>query len=57
MLVSPIIGFALLVAVMALAGLGQLWSARTAAEKAHACAFLAILAMFIATLVALVVIF
>lgn len=56
MLVSPIVGFTLLVAVMALAGFDHLWSARTAGEKAHACAFLAILAGFIATLVALIVI-
>ena len=57
MLVSPIVGFTLLVAIMALAGLDQLWSARTAAEKTAACVFMAVLAMFIATLVALVVIF
>ena len=56
MLVSPIVGFALLVAVMALAGLDQLLSARTAAEKTAAAVFLAVLAAFIATLVALIVI-
>ena len=57
MLVSPIVGFALLVAIMALAGLERLWSARTAGEKTAAAVFMAILAAFIATLVALVVIF
>ena len=56
MLVSPIVGFALLVAIMALAGMDLLWSARTAAEKATAVAFMAILAAFIATLLAFIVI-
>ncbi len=56
MLVSPVMGFALLVVMMALAGFDMLWSARTAAEKAIAMVFMAILACFIATLVALVVI-
>ena len=57
MLVSPILGFALLVAVMALAGLDRLWSARTPGEKTAAAVFMAVLAMFATTLVALIVIF
>lgn len=56
MLVSPVVGFALLVAMMALAGLDLLVSARTSGEKAIAMAFMAILAGFIATLVAMIVI-
>ena len=57
MLVSPIVGFSLLVAMMALAGLDMLLSARTAVDKAAAVAFMAILAAFGATLVAFIVIF
>ena len=56
MLVSPVVGFALLAAMMALAGMDLLVSARTSGEKAIAMAFMAILAAFVATLVALVVI-
>lgn len=56
MLVSPVVGFALLAAMMALAGMDLLVSARTSEERATAMAFVAILACFIATLVALVVI-
>lgn len=56
MLVSPIVGFTLLVAMMALAGLDRLWSARTAGEKTAAAVFMAILAGFIATLLAMIVI-
>jgi threonine/homoserine/homoserine lactone efflux protein len=56
MFVDPVVGFALLVAMMALAGLDMLLSARTAAEKATAAAFMAILAAFIATLVVMIVI-
>lgn len=56
MFVSPTIGFALLVAMMALAGIDMLLSARTAAEKAAATAFMAILAAFITTLVVMIVI-
>ena len=56
MLVSPIVGFTLLVAMMALAGLDLLVSARTSGEKTAAAVFMAILACFVATLVAFIVI-
>ena len=56
MLVSPVMGFTLLVVMMALAGLDLLVSARTAGEKTAAAVFMAILAAFIATLVAMIVI-
>lgn len=57
MLVSPVLGFALLVAMMALAGMDLLLSARTAVDKAAAAVFMAVLAAFATTLVALIVIF
>ena len=56
MLVSPVVGFALLAAMMALVGLDLLWSARTSGEKTAAAVFMAILAGFIATLLAFIVI-
>ena len=56
MLVSPIVGFAMLVVMMALAGLDMMMSARTSSERATAVAFVIILVCFVATLVAFIVI-
>lgn len=56
MLVSPVMGFALLVVMMALAGCDMMVSARTSSEKTAAVVFTAILAAFVATLVAMIVI-
>ena len=56
MLVSPIVGFALLVVMMALAGMDMMMSARTSSERATAVAFMAILAAFVVTLLAMIVI-
>ena len=56
MFVDPVLGFVLLVAMMALAGLDLLVSARTSGEKMVGAAFMAILAAFIATLVVMIVI-
>ena len=56
MFVDPVMGFALLAAMMAVAGLDMMMSARTPSEKAHACAFMAILVTFVATLVTMIVI-
>lgn len=56
MFVDPVLGFALLAAMMALAGMDLLVSARTSEERATAMAFVAILVCFVATLVAFIVI-
>lgn len=56
MLVSPVMGFTLLVVMMTLVGLDLLASARTSEEKMVGAAFMAILAAFVATLLAMIVI-
>jgi hypothetical protein len=56
MFVDPVVGFALLAAMMALVGMDLLVSARTSGEKMVGAAFMAILAAFATTLVAFIVI-
>lgn len=56
MFVDPVVGFALLVAMMTLVGLDMMMSARTSSERATAVAFVIILVCFVATLVAFIVI-
>lgn len=56
MLVTPMVGFTLLAALLAVAGLLMMSMAQTEQEQACACSFMAILVAFIVTLLAFIVI-
>ena len=56
MFVSPMVGFAILAALLAVAGLLMMSQAQTEQQQAQACAFMAILVAFVVTLLAMIVI-
>lgn len=56
MLVSPMVGFAILAALFTVAGLLMMGQATTEKEQASACAFMVILTGFIIALLVMIVI-
>ncbi len=56
MLVTPMMGFTLLAALLTVAGFIMMSNARTEKEQVQACTFMVILVAFIVTLLAFIVI-
>ena len=56
MLVSPMMGFAILAALLTVAGLLMMSQAETEQAQVQACTFMTILVAFVATLLAFIVI-
>ena len=55
MLVTPMMGFTILAALLAVAGLLMMASAKTEKEQACACTFMVILVCFVIALLAMIV--